>query len=72
LSDNYAGYFDVQAWLNGEWILLEPDEAGKVYTYRFADHLEQGVYCMRISATDGSGNTGTFEMEFEIPLRTSR
>lgn len=72
LSDNYAGYFDVQAWLNGEWILLEPDEAGKVYTYRFADHLEQGVYCIRISATDGSVNTGTFELEFEIPPRTSR
>lgn len=65
IREFHSGLKDIHAWLNDQWVLLEPDDETGVYMYPFPDDLKPGVQCLRISVTDGSGNTGQLEMEFE-------
>jgi hypothetical protein len=72
IHEVHSGIRDIQAWVNDQWVLLEPGQGSGVFEYRFPEGLTPGVYCMRIAAIDGSGNTGRLEMEFEIAPLTEK
>ncbi|MFM2286033.1 MAG: hypothetical protein RLZZ543_1530, partial [Bacteroidota bacterium] len=64
ISDRYSGVASVQAFLNGEWILLEPGDGNEWY-YRFPENLEVGCHEMKVRVYDKCGNSEALFLELD-------
>ena len=64
ISDRYSGVASVQAFLNGEWILLEPGDGNEWY-YRFPENLEVGCHEMNVRVYDKCGNSEALFLELD-------
>lgn len=67
ISDKLSGISSMQAYLDGNWILLEPGLSDGEWTYKFPDELSEGDHPFRIEARDGVGNTRVFELLLPKP-----
>ena len=67
IYDSLSGIASMQAYLNNNWILLEPGAGKNEWQYSFAEDLPAGVYNLKIQATDRGGNARNFELGMEKP-----
>lgn len=67
LTDNKSGIATHRGTIDGEFALFENDSKSSVHTYKFdPDRLKKGqTHKLVFTATDGCGNTGTYEYEFK-------
>ncbi|BFP42630.1 M23 family metallopeptidase [Flavobacteriaceae bacterium GF1] len=65
ISDDLSGIRSYDAYLNGEWILMEYEPKKKTITYNFDDKTVEQTQCdLKVVVTDNVGNTTTFEETF--------
>lgn len=65
ISDDLSGIKTYDAYLNGEWILMEYDPKTDIITYNFDDKIAEKTQCeLKLVVTDNVGNTTTFESTF--------
>ncbi|MFV0418613.1 MAG: M23 family metallopeptidase [Dysgonomonas sp.] len=67
LTDNKSGIASCRGTIDGEFALFENDLKSPVYTYKFdSKRLKKGqIHQLVFTATDGCGNTSTYEYEFK-------
>lgn len=67
LTDNKSGIASHRGTIDGEFALFENDVKSPVYTYKFdSKRLKKGqTHQLVFTATDGCGNTSTYEYEFK-------
>jgi hypothetical protein len=65
ISDRLSGIGSVQAFLNGNWFLLQPGDDPLIWSYKLPDELEFGCHIIEIIAIDNIGNKTEFELELE-------
>lgn len=56
IYDALSGINKIDAWLNGDWILLEPGESLNEWKYKFPENLLEGEHTLQIEAYDNCGN----------------
>lgn len=65
ISDDLSGIASYNAYLNGEWILMEYDYKTKKLTHDFADGVViEGRNDLKLIVTDNVGNSTIFESHF--------
>lgn len=65
INDGLSGINSYNAWLNGEWILMEYEPKTNTLTHNFADRDSKDTQCdLRIIVTDNVGNSSTFTSTF--------
>jgi len=65
ISDDLSGINSYDAYLNGEWILMEYEPKKRTITYNFNDKMVEDMQCnLKVVVTDNVGNTTTFEETF--------
>ncbi|NAY90428.1 peptidoglycan DD-metalloendopeptidase family protein [Muricauda sp. JGD-17] len=65
ITDDMSGINSYNAWLNGDWILMEYEPKTNTLTYNFDDKVSQDTQCeLRIVVTDNVGNSSTFTSTF--------
>ncbi|WP_222984637.1 M23 family metallopeptidase [Flagellimonas meishanensis] len=65
ITDDLSGINSYNAWLNGEWILMEYEPKTNTITYNFDDDVAKETQCeLRIVVTDNVGNSSTFTSTF--------
>lgn len=67
LTDNKSGIASHRGTIDGEFALFENDVKSSIYTYKFdSKRLKKGqTHQLVFTATDGCGNTTTYEYEFK-------
>lgn len=68
-SDNYAVVREIDpliynAYLDGEWVVVEYDKKNNLLIHRFAEDLERGTHTFRLEVADVLGNTRVWEQSF--------
>ena len=65
IADDISGINSYDAYLNGEWILMEYEPKTRTLTYNFDDKIAQQTQCeLKVIVTDNVGNSSTFESTF--------
>ncbi|MBL0110051.1 MAG: hypothetical protein IPP42_03950 [Saprospiraceae bacterium] len=69
ISDNFGVSGDAKelvydAYIDGQWILMELDSRNDVITHRFDYRTKSGKHSLRIQVKDDRGNTKTFVQTF--------
>lgn len=65
VSDDMAGLADYDAWIDGEWVLLQYEPKAARMEYVFDDHMPEGEsHTFKIRVSDRCGNLHTREMKF--------
>ena len=65
ISDNLSGIKEINAYLNGTWILMEYESKLNRLTYNFNDNIHIiGRNDFKIIVSDNLGNSTTFESYF--------
>lgn len=65
ISDDLSGINSYNAYLNGQWVLMEYEPKKRSITYNFDDKIVDGTQCnLKVVVTDNVGNTTTFEETF--------
>lgn len=65
IADDLSGIATYEAFLNGEWILMEYEPKNRTLTYNFDDKILDKKQCdLRIVVTDNVGNSTTFTSSF--------
>ena len=65
ISDDLSGIQSYNAYINGEWILLEYEPKNQTVTYNFEDKKLKQMKChLKVIVTDNVGNTEIFEDTF--------
>ena len=65
ISDDLSGINSYNAYLNGQWILMEYEPKKRTITYNFEDKIVEDAQCqLKVVVTDNVGNTTTFEETF--------
>jgi len=57
IIDALSGINQINAWLNDEWVLLEPGSGSNEWKYKFPESLPEGEHTLQIEAIDKSGNS---------------
>lgn len=70
VTDNFKTAPNVEmihynAYLDGEWILMEYDAKNDLLTHRFDKRLSKGEHQVRLVVTDDRGNESVFERNFK-------
>ncbi|MEL6944383.1 MAG: hypothetical protein AAFO82_17105, partial [Bacteroidota bacterium] len=63
VTDNYSS-FDYEAFVDGEWILMEHDAKTKRVFHRFDGRIGKGEHLLLFKVTDALGNEQVFERKF--------
>ena len=61
ISDNLSGINTYNAYLNGEWILMDYDAKNNLLEYTFDEKLKPGKNIFKLSVEDNTGNKKTYE-----------
>ncbi len=65
IADDLSGIKSYDAYLNGEWILMEYEPKTNTITYNFDDKIADKTQCdLKVVVTDNVGNSTTFEQTF--------
>ncbi|KPM31703.1 Peptidase M23 [Croceitalea dokdonensis DOKDO 023] len=65
IMDDLSGINTIDAYLNGEWILMEYEPKTNTITYNFDDRITNKTKCeLKVVVTDNVGNSATFEDTF--------
>lgn len=65
ITDNASGIDTYNAYLNGDWILMEYDYKTNLLVHDFADgKVQEGKNDLKVIVTDNVGNSTTFETHF--------
>jgi len=65
ISDDLSGIKTYNAYLNGEWILMEYEPKTNTLTYTFDDKILNKKQCeLKVVVTDNVGNSNTFNSTF--------
>ncbi len=65
IADDLSGIKTYDAYLNGEWILMEYEPKTNTITYNFDDKIADKTQCdLKVVVTDNVGNSTTFEQTF--------
>lgn len=64
ISDNLSGIDTFDAYLNGEWILMEYDPKNRLLWHTLAKDLHKGSHAFRLEVRDRQGNEQVFETHF--------
>ncbi len=70
VTDNFAAapnvkQLDYDAYIDGNWILMEYDAKNDLLTHRFSDDLTKGTHQLRLVVRDDRRNETVFEKEFK-------
>ena len=57
ISDALSGVNKINAWLNDEWVLLEPGAGINEWKFKFPENLTEGEHTFQIEAIDKSENS---------------
>ena len=57
IYDALSGVKQINAWLDEEWILLEPAAGANEWKFKFPENLSEGEHTFQIEAIDKSGNS---------------
>lgn len=72
ITDDASGIDSYNAYLNGNWILMEYDYKTDMLVHDFADgKVQEGKNDLRIIVTDNVGNSTTFETHFFRSQKTN-
>jgi hypothetical protein len=63
-SDNLSGIKEYNAFLNGEWVVLEFDAKNKNFTYYFDDTVLKGENTFEVIISDGCNNFANYFVSF--------
>ncbi|RYE36685.1 MAG: hypothetical protein EOP42_02420 [Sphingobacteriaceae bacterium] len=64
ISDNLSGIKSYNAYIDGQWILLEHDYKSKLYRYFFDEHCAAGKHQLEVVVTDQKDNTKRLTLNF--------
>jgi hypothetical protein len=64
ISDNLSGIADFDAYIDGEWALMEYDGKNALLSYEFPDDFPSGTHSFRLVVSDGRGNSSRMEVTF--------
>lgn len=66
VSDNFSGIATIQAEIDGKWTILDRDPIRGTVTHTFDEHdrRDGSLHRLRVTATDGCGNTTRWEGTF--------
>jgi hypothetical protein len=63
-EDNLSGVEKYDAYIDGNWVLLEFDYKKKLLIHRFEDNLSKGPHVFNLTVKDKIGNESKLEVEF--------
>jgi len=66
VSDDFSGIASVNAYIDGNWIILEQKQQGYPYVHTFDKAIRSGRHELRIVATDNCGNYTVYTTTFWI------
>ena len=52
------------AWVDGQWIMMEYDKKSDMLTYEFDEHVGEGDHILKLVVKDAVGNEAVFEKNF--------
>lgn len=64
ISDNLSGIASFNAYLNGEWVLMEYDPKNRALWHTLENNLRKGRHTFRLEVRDGKGNESIYEAHF--------
>ncbi|MGI4805732.1 MAG: M23 family metallopeptidase [Janthinobacterium lividum] len=64
IGDNLAGIKSYNAYIDGQWVLLEHDYKSKMFKYFFEEHCPSGKHQLEVVATDQKENTKKLTLNF--------
>lgn len=56
--------FEYNAWVDGQWILMEFDKKSALLTHTFDEHIGPGQHTLRLVVKDAVGNEAVYESSF--------
>ena len=64
IKDNLSGIQSYNAWVDGEWILIEYDKKSKKIYHKFDGKITRGEHQLKLVVADRRGNEAIFEDTF--------
>lgn len=64
-SDNLSGIKEYNAFLNGEWVLLEYDAKNKNFEYHFDEFILKGENHFEVIISDACNNASSYAVKFK-------
>ena len=64
IKDNLSGIQSYNAWVDGEWILIEYDKKSKRIYHKFDGKITRGKHQLKLIVADRRGNEAIFEDTF--------
>jgi hypothetical protein len=65
IKDGETGIASYKGVVDGEWVLFEYDAKSRMLVHTFDCHVGRGTHTLRLTITDGVGNSSVFESAFE-------
>ncbi|HXP52646.1 MAG TPA: M23 family peptidase, partial [Bacteroidia bacterium] len=64
ISDNLSGIAAYNAYVDGNWILMEYNPKKDMVYYTFDEHVGKGKHHLKLVVVDNVGNTNIYQTDF--------
>ena len=64
ITDNLSGIAAYNAYVDGQWILMEYNPKKNMIYYTFDEHVGKGSHHLKLVVVDNVGNTNVYQTDF--------